>query len=503
MNCSKQLRKKAISMDETLSYRESESMNVPTAGANALPRHTFRFPRLKGLHTGDRLSDRSGLSALIFMIAGLSLTFSTVLGGMYVPGYELTVDGEPMGRVDSVDTIHQAVANVEHRASQILGHDYTMDRAVGYSFALTAKDELVSMAQIEAGLFDQVGEVMKTSVLTINGEIVGAAESETEMKAMLNEVKAPYVNDNTISAEFVEPVRVSRQYTAANDIRDEDEMLALLTSNSLEEVDYVVQAGDTFSGIANGHDMKMSELKALNPAVEINTLMIGDVLTISQAVPMLSVRTVDHVVYDGTVPYEVEEVQDSSMYEGDSVVLTSGVEGLASYTADVTYLNGTEESREILDTQMITEPVTQVVAVGTKERPRTMATGHFQWPLWGTITSGYGSRYIFGSYSFHSGIDIAAPYGTPIAAADGGRVTWAGYGSGSYWSYGNYVVIDHENGLQTIYGHCSSVDVVPGERVYKGQTVGRVGSTGRSTGSHLHFQVKQNGVTVSPYTYLP
>ena len=490
-------------MDETLSYRGSNVCSAPEAGAAALPRRRFRFPRLQAVQTGDRLIHRSGLDSLIFMIAGLSVTFSAVLGGMYGPGYELIVNDQSLGRVDSVATIDRAIDNVEHRTAQILGHDYTMDGTVAYSFALTPKDQLVPMSQIEASLFDQVGEVMRTSVLTVNGEMVGAAESEGQMRAMLDEVKAPYVNENTVSAEFVEPVRVSRQYTAATDIREEDEMMAILTSNSLEEVDYTVQAGDTFSDIANGHDMRMAELKALNPEVEVDTLMVGDTLTISQAVPMLSVRTVDHVTYDGTVPFEVEEVQDSSMYVGDSVILTSGVDGLATYTADVTYLNGTEESREILDTQLISQPVTQVVAVGTKERPRTMATGHFQWPLYGTVTSGYGSRYIFGSYSFHSGIDISAPYGTPIAAADGGRVTWAGYGSGSYWSYGNYVVIDHENGLQTIYAHCSSVDVVPGERVYKGQTVGRVGSTGRSTGNHLHFQVKQNGTTVSPYNYLP
>ena len=490
-------------MDETLSYRESDSLNVPAAGEKARAHRSFRFPKLKQLCSADRFSCRSGIDALIFMVAGLSVTIAAVLGGLYSPSYEVTVDGQPLGRVDSADTVRLAVANVENRAAQILGHDYTMDREVGYTFALAPRDELVPRARIESSLFDQVGEVMKTSVLTINGRMVGAAESEAQVKNVLDEVKAPYVNENTVSAEFVEPIRLSRQYTAANDIRDEDEMLALLTSNSLEEVEYVVQAGDTFSGIANGHDMRVSQLKEMNPSVDINTLMVGDILTISQAVPILSVRTVEHVVYDSTVPYEVEEVEDESMYVGDSVVLTEGVDGVAANTADVTYLNGTEESREVLDTQVVTEPVNKVVAVGVKERPRTMATGSFQWPLWGTVTSGYGSRYIFGSYSFHSGIDIAAPYGTPIAAADGGRVTWAGYGSGSYWSYGNYVVIDHENGLQTIYGHCSSVNVVPGERVYKGQTVGHVGSTGRSTGNHLHFQVKQNGTTVSPYRYLP
>ena len=162
-----------------------------------------------------------------------------------------------------------------------------------------------------------------------------------------------------------------------------------------------------------------------------------------------------------------------------------------------------EQTRIINTTNVITQPTTQVVAVGTKPRPKTMATGSFIWPIYGRVNSGYGSRYIFGSYSFHSGIDIAGAYGAAIKAADGGKVTFAGTGTGSYWSYGKYVVIDHENGLQTIYAHCSSLDVRAGDRVYQGQVIARVGSTGRSTGNHCHFQVKVNGTTVNPWNYLP
>ena len=162
-----------------------------------------------------------------------------------------------------------------------------------------------------------------------------------------------------------------------------------------------------------------------------------------------------------------------------------------------------EEIRRDRSRMVLTEPVTKVVAVGTKERPRTMATGKFQWPLYGRISSGYGYRSIFGSYSFHSGLDITGSYGATISAADGGKVIFAGTGTGSNWSYGKYVVIDHENGFQTIYAHCSSLIVKAGDRVYKGQAIARVGSTGRSTGNHCHFQVKLNGTTVNPYNYLP
>jgi len=465
--------------------------------------HQPKERHLPSLALPDFLERRSKVGPVIFLTAALSLTAAGVLGTLYGPGYAVSVDGVEVGLVSSPAALSEAVDRVEARASGILGYEYTLNHAVDYTFHVCQKDEIVPISQVETYLFDQIGEVMKTSVLTVNGEMIGAADDEASLTAMLDAIKAPYVNENTVSAEFVEPVVVTREYTATSAIKSIDAMAAVLTSNSLEEVDYVVQPGDTFSGIANSRDLRVAQLQLLNPGIDIDRLQIGQVLTISEAVPYLSVRTVDNVTYEGAVPYETEEVPDSSMYEGNKKVLTAGVEGVATYNADITYLNGTEESRVINSTEVHSEPVTQVVAVGTKPRPKTMATGTFQWPLYGRINSSYGTRYIFGSYSFHSGLDIAGSYGAPIAAADGGKVVFAGTGTGSYWSYGNYVLIDHENGLQTIYAHCSSVNVKAGDRVYKGQIIARVGATGRATGNHCHFQVKLNGTTVNPYNYLP
>ena len=110
----------------------------------------------------------------------------------------------------------------------------------------------------------------------------------------------------------------------------------------------------------------------------------------------------------------------------------------------------------------------------------------------------FGGRYIFGRYSYHSGIDIAASYGASIRAADGGKVTFAGYKG----SYGNLVVITHDNGTQTYYGHNSSLLVSAGQKVSKGQAIARAGSTGRSTGTHCHFEVRVRGSAVNPLNYL-
>ena len=449
------------------------------------------------------LERRSPADAAIFLTLTLSLSAAAVLGSLYAPAYQVSVDGVDLGLVDSRQSVEAAIRRVEARASRILGYEYVLDHEMTYGFQLALREDQIPVSRVETYLFDQIGEVMKTSVLSVDGRVIGAADDGDALAAMLDSIKAPYVNENTVSAEFVEALTVTREYTPTTALRDISDMAQVLTANSLEQVDYTVQAGDTFSGIANSQGMTVKELQVLNPDVDINRLWIGQTLTISQAVPYLSVRTVDNLTYDGPVAFEVEEVPDDTIYQGYSKVLTEGVEGLATYNADITYLNGVEQDRVINSADVHVEPITQVVAVGTKPRPKTMATGSFIWPIRGRITSGYGSRYIFGSYSFHSGIDIAGSYGASIAAADGGRVVFAGTGTGGYWSYGNYVVIDHENGLQTIYAHCSSLCVRAGERVYQGQTIARVGSTGRSTGNHCHFQVKQGGTTVSPWNYLP
>ncbi len=118
----------------------------------------------------------------------------------------------------------------------------------------------------------------------------------------------------------------------------------------------------------------------------------------------------------------------------------------------------------------------------------------------GFIGSGFGSRLdpFSGQMAMHAGLDFAAPVGTPILAAAGGVVSAAEYNA----AYGNMLVIDHGNGLQTLYAHASKLEVGAGEIVRKGQQIARVGSTGRSTGSHLHFEVHVNGAPQNPARFL-
>jgi murein DD-endopeptidase MepM/ murein hydrolase activator NlpD len=122
------------------------------------------------------------------------------------------------------------------------------------------------------------------------------------------------------------------------------------------------------------------------------------------------------------------------------------------------------------------------------------------WPVYGRLLSSYGKRSdpFSGEGNFHTGVDIDAPTGTAVKSSGDGVVSHADWGG----SYGRLVVVDHGNGLQTYYAHLSRLDVIAGQEVRRGQLIGAAGSTGRSTGAHLHYEVRNNGTPINPYTFL-
>ena len=155
--------------------------------------------------------------------------------------------------------------------------------------------------------------------------------------------------------------------------------------------------------------------------------------------------------------------------------------------------------RELIETSKQIE--TMIRRIQSGEKNIGGSTGTMVWPAEGEITSPFGWRVhpIFGTQRLHTGIDIGADYGDATRAADGGVVIHSDWMGG----YGNAVIIDHGNGISTLYAHNSQLLVSEGQTVAKGQTVARVGSTGYSTGPHLHFEVRQNGTPVNPSNFLP
>ncbi|MEA4933737.1 MAG: M23 family metallopeptidase [Lawsonibacter sp.] len=433
-----------------------------------------------------------GVSAAL----GMALTLTT----LYSTSYAVTVDGQPVGVVADRGVVDEAIQEVEQEGSTLLGYDYQVKGSVDYQFALTLKTDITQKTEIEDYFFSQLNQAsdhLRKCQVLVDGRSVGVIKDEDALNEMLEELKNQYVTENTISAAFVENVSINYVYKA-DSLMTMEEMLTALEANSTGETTYTVAKGDTFNGIAYANDMSVSDLQALNPGVDINRLMIGDVLDVKELVPTLSVQTLEHQVYTKAIECPVQTTEDSSMYKGTSKITTQGVEGEAQVEANVTYVNGYEQNREILSTTTVREPTATIKAVGTKEKPKTASTGNFSWPIRGKINSYFGGRRIFGSYSFHSGIDIQAAYGATVKAADGGTVTFSGYKG----TYGYLVIITHDNGTQTYYGHNSSLLVSAGQKVYKGQAISKAGSTGRSTGTHCHFEIRVNGTAVNPLNYL-
>ena len=436
-----------------------------------------------------------------FLVCSAALAVALTLTTLYSPSYAVTLDGETVGVVADEGMVQQAIRSVEETGSQLLGYDYRVEGDLEYEFALSLRSDLTTPEELQNYFYNQLdavsGELRKYQVL-VDGQAVGVVKDEDSLNQLLDSMKDRYTTENTVSVRFLDTVATEPVYEV-NDLMTIREMEQALQANGNGSTTYTVVAGDTFNAIAYANDMSVSDLKALNPSVDINRLIVCYVLNVKELTPLISEETVDDVTYVESIPCPVEEVKDSSLYKGSSKIITQGVEGEAQVDATITYVNGQETGRVINSTTTLREPTKTVKAVGTKEKPKTASSGSYQWPIRGRITSYFGGRYIFGSYSYHSGIDISASYGAAIRAADGGTVTYAGYKG----SYGKLVIITHDNGTQTYYGHNSSLLVSAGQKVYKGQQIAKAGSTGRSTGVHCHFEVRVRGSSVNPLSYLP
>ena len=180
----------------------------------------------------------------------------------------------------------------------------------------------------------------------------------------------------------------------------------------------------------------------------------------------------------------------------------AGTNGERTVTYEILYDNeGNIIGRNELSETVITPAKDRVIMVGEKPTPEPVPTGKFIWPCESPygISSPYGWRVIYGKQEFHLGIDLPNVIGTPIYASDGGKVVFAGCTP----SYGYNIRIEHVNGYSTLYAHLNELLVSVGDEVYQGQEIAKMGNTGVSYGSHLHFEVRINNQTQDPELFLP
>ena len=293
-------------------------------------------------------------------------------------------------------------------------------------------------------------------------------------------------------------VEVVETSVSADDIMDVEEAMKLLTDEQDVQQTYEVQSGDTLSAISLKVNIPMETIVAMNSEFmeSVNsTIHVGQTLVITVPEPELAVEWVNREHYSETYEADIQYVDNDEWFTNQQVVLQEPLAGYRELIADVHYSNDTEVSREIIKEDVLMDAVPKIIERGTKIPPT------FIWPLsGGRISSYFGRRKspTAGASSYHKGLDIATPTGSAVYASSGGVVTSAGWNGG----YGYAVVIRHPDGHSTRYGHLSKILVSVGQSVSQGQTIARSGSTGVSTGPHLHFEVIENGTQVDPLRFL-
>ena len=411
-------------------------------------------------------------------------------------GYEVIIDGETIALVTEQNSVYEAIDGVRADMLKYMG-DGSYSKSPVFVFRMVSGKNLASAEDMKEHLLSHLNYMVDCYGIYVEGEPVLGVTSDEAAGWILDKYKKDSVSEeiaDSAEVDFVEKVEVKSGHLHISLLKTPEEALKLLGGeDNLQGREYTVQAEDTIWKIANSNNISVERILALNEGIGEN-IKEGDVIRLEENVPVISVRTVRSSEYTEELPYEVEKIKDSDLYEDTTVVSQPGMSGESRVLAKITEVNGVETSREVLKSEVTREPVKQIEKVGTKKRPATTGSGTFIKPSYGSLSSRYGKRWD----RSHNGIDIAGEYNSSIKAADGGIVTYSGWMDG----YGNYVVINHENGYETAYGHCSSLLVSVGQRVAKGDVIAKMGNTGRSTGTHLHFEVKKNGEFQNPLDYV-
>lgn len=404
-------------------------------------------------------------------------------------------------KVGTVRTEEQAM-EVLDKLKEELSNKYDLEVVLKKDISMEsthAKDELLtSNKQLRENLKSKMSFLVQGYVLEVEGEEAGIVGDVKDIKMALEEIERPYKEskDGEIikEVEILEDINILKKEVPLFKIASKEDLVETLTSGSEEIKTHTVEVGESLWTIAKIYGTTVDELIEANSDKNPEKLQIGDEVKLVVAKSMLTVATVSEIEYVEQVGFQQEVELNDNMYNTEKEVKVAGENGINKISAKEIKHNGVLIDKEVLKEEVVKEPVNELVVRGTKEKPKTAATGAFIMPTRGRISSRYGMR----NGRMHRGLDIAAKTGTPIVASDGGTVVYAGYNG----AYGNMIEIDHGNGYRTRYAHCSKLLVGKGAKVYKGQHIANIGNTGRSSGPHVHLEVLKNGSNQNPSNYV-
>ena len=436
--------------------------------------------------------------------AGLFVFISVVQQKMN-DTYALAVEcnGQVVGYVEDELIFDEAKDKVKSRI--VLAQDQEWD--IDPTFTLAVAQEVMDVnATADAILMASSDQIQEATALEVDGQLVAITDGTQQLQDYLAQRKAEYEDPNNpnLRVEFVQSVQTVDGLYASETVQDVSQVIAMLSGLKEQQQEYAIRAGDSLTLVASRFDLTSTQLKELNPKLNDASYNwpIGDTLVVHQEVPFLQVKTIETVTTEETIPFTTVKNDDNKLAYGKTVTDQQGQDGLDQVTYEYVRVNGVLTEVTEISRISVKEPVTEIIRRGTKmpegseSSTAVFGTGTLLWPVPGYS---YVSRWMS---SGHKGADICAAYGTPILAADSGVVAksgWSAAGSG----YGYSIVIQHSPGNTTLYAHCSSLAVSAGQTVSKGQVIGYVGSTGWSSGNHLHFEIRKNGSLVSARNYFP
>ncbi len=326
-------------------------------------------------------------------------------------------------------------------------------------------------------------------------KLIGVGENEESLRKMVNEAieEQKQLNPDK-NIDIMENIEFKTGFFDPDDVESNVDLKNYLFNETEKELKYITSENETVSSIAEKFDVSEEVIREKND-IAGDKVMPHDIIMIMFKDSILHFEISQTIEEEVEISFETEERANNSQYKSWSKVVREGENGKETFTYEVKYdVHGRELSKTELSHAVVSEPINKIIEKGTKEEPEG-----FLWPVPYThnITSPYGPRW----GTIHRGIDIAAAgvLGTDIIASEGGVVEKAAHGS---TGYGNHVVIKHAGAYSTLYGHCKELCVSAGQKVTKGQVIAKVGSTGDSTGPHLHFEIRVNGKQDNPQKYI-
>jgi len=313
----------------------------------------------------------------------------------------------------------------------------------------------------------------------------------TKSKIEFNEndlLKSPPVVAGKVASNAKPAAEMAQTPAPADKETESVSTAAAAAEKASEQIDYKVAKGDSLLKIAHRYNTTVAQIQQDN---NLN----GTMVKVGQEIKVTPNKKLYRLVKtETTEPAKKSTIVEHKVRSGESLSLIA-----RKYK---TTISAIVAENNLNNTVVMAGQIIKVPATGNYKSSQNSRAAIASWkmPVRGRLSDKYGWRKhpVYRKRLFHAGIDIAAPKGAPIAATANGKVIYAGRRSG----YGNLVIISHANGLSTRYAHCSSILVKKGQNVKAGQLVARVGATGVATGNHLHFEVRKNGKTQNPLTFL-